>query len=115
MQILPKNSKRKVMTLMLRDVVNIEDVLSCAVIAKAMPVAKTENSGVKVTLLDGEYPFHSHDVDEVFVILDGELTMDFEGLETKPLKAGDVLTVPAGQRHRTRTIKPSKVLLVGPK
>ena len=71
--------------------------------------------GSEMCIRDRDYPFHSHDVDEVFVILDGELTMDFEGLETKPLKAGDVLTVPAGQRHRTRTIKPSKVLLVGPK
>jgi len=97
------------------EVRNIEDTLSGAVIAKALPIAMTEMAGVKVTLLDGDYPFHSHDVDEVFVILDGELVMDFEGQSAVALNVGDVLTVPAGQSHRTRTVKPSKVLLVGPK
>lgn len=103
------------MTHMPLNVINIEDTLSEATIAKALPIAMTENIGVKVTLLDGDYPFHSHDVDEVFVILDGELAMDLEGQDAVALNAGDVLTVPAGQRHRTRTAKPSKVLLVGPK
>ena len=103
------------MTHMPHEIVNIDNVLASAQIAKALPIAATESSGVKVTLLDGDYPFHSHDVDEVFVILDGELTMDLEGQQAKSLRAGDVLTVTAGQRHRTRTSKPSKVLLVGPK
>ena len=103
------------MTPMPLNSVNIDDILSVAEIAKALPIAITETAGVKVTVLDGEYPFHAHAVDEVFVILEGQLTMDLEGMETMPLKAGDVLTVPAGQRHRTRTISPSKVLLVGPK
>jgi len=94
------------MTLMLPNVVNIDEVLETAEIAKALPIAMSKNAGMKVALLDGDYPFDAHEVDEVFVILDGSLTMDMEGR---------VLTVAAGQRHRTRTDKPSKVLLVGPK
>jgi len=103
------------MTLMLPNVVNIDEVLETAEIAKALPIAMSKNTGMKVALLDGDYPFHAHEVDEVFVILDGSLTMDMEGREAVTLKSGDVLTVAAGQRHRTRTDKPSKVLLVGPK
>ncbi len=103
------------MTLMPHEVINIDDVLAEADIAKALPIADTQMTGVKVAMLDGDYPFHAHDIDEVFVILDGRLTMDLEGQDAMPLTSGDVFTVPAGQRHRTRTLSPSKVLLVGPK
>ena len=96
------------------DLRNIDDILTSAEVAKAMPVSEAGKAGIKVCKLDGEYPFHAHDVDEVFVILEGALTMDYEGKGSHPLKAGDVLRVPAGQLHRTRTETPSKVLLVGP-
>ena len=98
----------------MKNVMNINQILMSSETAMAVPITLAGETGVKVCKLDGDYPFHAHDVDEVFVILEGALTMDYDGEGSHPLKAGDVLRVPAGQRHRTRTDTPSKVLLVGP-
>ena len=48
------------------------------------------------------YPWHHHpDSDETFVTVEGELIIEFEDGEIA-LQPGEVLTVPAGIRHRTR-------------
>ena len=98
------------------DVMNFHDVLKGADTASPVILEQYSSSTLKVVRLDGDYPFHSHEhVDETFIIIDGELFMDRENLPSLYLKTGDVLTIPKGMKHRTRTKVTSKVVLLGPK
>jgi mannose-6-phosphate isomerase-like protein (cupin superfamily) len=62
-------------------------------------ISTLEGMNVYVTSYVGEYPAHKHPKPEFFLILDGELELDFSG---KPvvLGRGEGLTVPAGTVHR---------------
>jgi mannose-6-phosphate isomerase-like protein (cupin superfamily) len=51
----------------------------------------------------GSYLFHQHPKDELYIVLDGELAVDFDGGETVVLKKGDSLVARAGQKHRSRS------------
>ncbi|MGF1664521.1 MAG: cupin domain-containing protein [Kineosporiaceae bacterium] len=70
----------------------------------------------------GEFVWHSHPgMDELFVVLDGELTIDLRepsgtgtGERAVVLRAGDVYTVPADVPHRPRSAGGARLLLVEP-
>ena len=47
-------------------------------------------------------PRHVHDVDEVFVFLQGKGVLPINGVE-HPVQAGDVVIVEAGEDHHTRS------------
>jgi len=57
---------------------------------------------IRMSVMSHGYPWHHHpDSDETFVAVEGELIIEFEDGEIA-LQPGQVLTVPAGIRHRTR-------------
>ena len=59
---------------------------------------------LRLSTFEGEYPWHFHPhSDELFLILEGHLYIDFADHPTIRLEAGQVVTVPAGTVHRTRT------------
>ncbi len=47
-------------------------------------------------------PRHVHDVDEVFVFLQGKGVLPIDGVDY-PVQAGDVVIVEAGEDHHTRS------------
>jgi mannose-6-phosphate isomerase-like protein (cupin superfamily) len=47
-------------------------------------------------------PRHVHDVDEVFIIVQGRGVIPIDGVEY-PIKTGDVVVVEAGEDHHTRS------------
>lgn len=47
-------------------------------------------------------PRHVHDVDEVFIFLQGKGVVPIDGLDY-PVQAGDVVIVEAGEDHHTRS------------
>ena len=47
-------------------------------------------------------PRHVHDVDEVFVIVQGKGVIPIDGVEY-PIRTGDVVVVEAGEDHHTRS------------
>ena len=50
------------------------------------------------------YGWHSHpNSDELFVVLEGELVVEFKEHSSLTLRPGDTLTVPKGLIHRTIT------------
>lgn len=67
------------------------------------PVAEVNDHCVRVAVnRDAEYPWHSHpDSDELFVVLKGELTIEFKADAAVTLLPGDFFTVATGKVHRT--------------
>jgi mannose-6-phosphate isomerase-like protein (cupin superfamily) len=77
-------------------------------------VGRLNDYELKVVKVRGEFVWHQHgDTDEVFLVLDGELTIDLpEGSVT--LGPRETVTVPRGLRHRPRAEVETSILLVEP-
>jgi len=77
-------------------------------------IAEMNNYQFKLARLEGEFVWHQHEeTDETFIVLEGELSID---LESGPvvLRAGEMLVIPKGMRHRPHATTEAKVLLVEP-
>ena len=79
-------------------------------------VARYNDNEVRIAKVEGEFIWHQHDsTDELFLILDGELDMEFRD-RTVTLNAGDLIVVPKGMEHRPCARNGEvKLLLVDPK
>lgn len=55
---------------------------------------------VRVARFEGDFAWHQHDEDEVFLCWDGTFRMEMEGRDAVELGRGDLFVVPAGTRHR---------------
>ena len=65
-------------------------------------LAKNNNHVIRVSVMRRDFHWHSHeDSDETFLVLEGQLALDFEDY-TVHLLPGQLITVPKGVIHRTR-------------
>lgn len=77
-------------------------------------IAQMNDYHFKVVKFRGEFIWHSHDdTDEVFIVLDGEMSIAFRDGSVE-LKAGEMFVVPKGAEHRPFTEKECKAMLVEP-
>lgn len=68
---------------------------------------------VRLGVFEGDFPWHKHvDQDEFFLVLDGEIFLDVEGLDAVVLGRNQGFTVPKGTMHRPRSPQRSVVLMV---
>ena len=79
-------------------------------------VARYNDHEVRLVKVDGEFIWHQHDdTDELFLIIEGELDMEFRD-RTVTLQAGELIVVPKGTEHRPCARKGEvKLLLIDPK
>ncbi len=68
-------------------------------------VARFNDNEVRLCKVEGEYHWHHHaDTDEMFLVIEGELEIDFEN-RTETLAAGELIVVPRGTQHRPRAAR----------
>ena len=77
-------------------------------------VAQMNDYHFKLVKFQGEFVWHSHgDTDEVFIVLDGEMSIAFrEG--SVDVKAGEMFVVPKGVEHRPSAARECRAVLVEP-
>ncbi|VXA96386.1 conserved hypothetical protein [Burkholderia sp. 8Y] len=65
-------------------------------------IATVNDHGIHISVMTAPYDWHLHpDSDETFIVTEGTLVIDFEDGPVD-VHAGQLLTIPAGVRHRTR-------------
>lgn len=79
-------------------------------------IASYNDNDVMVVKFQGEFPFHKHDTtDDFFLVIEGDVTMDYDGAESVSFGPGELVIVPKGQVHRPRAEREAMVLLIEPK
>jgi len=77
-------------------------------------IAQMNDYHFKLVKFQGDFVWHSHaDTDEVFIILDGAMRIDFHHGQVD-LKAGEMFVVPKGAEHKPWAESECKVMLVDP-
>lgn len=60
---------------------------------------------IRLSVFEGEYRWHCHPAtDELFLVVAGELHIDFDGGAEATLREWQGIVVPAGTVHRTRAV-----------
>jgi mannose-6-phosphate isomerase-like protein (cupin superfamily) len=77
-------------------------------------IAQKNNYHFKLVKFQGDFVWHKHDdTDEVFIALDGEMSIEFRDGKVD-LKAGEMFVVPKGQEHKPFAERECKIMLVEP-
>ncbi len=75
-------------------------------------VGEFNDSFIKVAKIKGEFVYHNHtNSDEVFIILKGEIKMEFEQ-ETLTLQEGDVYTVKKDVYHKPYCEEEAHIMII---
>lgn len=78
-------------------------------------IAEMNDYQFKPVKVQGEFVWLDHpDTDEVFMVLDGQLTIDFRDGAVN-LSAGEMFVVPKGVEHRPRADQECHMLLIEPR
>jgi mannose-6-phosphate isomerase-like protein (cupin superfamily) len=77
-------------------------------------IGRLNDYDLKVVRIQGEFVWHQHDdTDELFLVIDGQLTIDLpDGAPV--LGPRETVTIPRGMRHRPRAEAETTVLLIEP-
>lgn len=79
-------------------------------------VADYNGNDVMVVKFQGDFPFHRHaDSDDFFLVLKGEVTIDYKGGGSATPGPGELCVVPAAVVHRPRAEAEAHVLLIEPR
>ncbi len=77
-------------------------------------IAQMNNYHFKLVKAEGEFVWHSHaETDEVFMILNGRLTIEFRDGRVN-LEAGEMFVIPKGVEHKPFAEQECHVLLIEP-
>jgi mannose-6-phosphate isomerase-like protein (cupin superfamily) len=77
-------------------------------------IAETNGWEIKLVKAHGECAWHHHEVDEVFVVFAGELTIQLRGGSEVILRPGQLYVVPRGVEHRPHAPAECQLILVEP-
>ena len=77
-------------------------------------IAQMNDYHFKLVKAHGDFVWHSHrDTDEVFLVIDGALTIEFRNGKVD-LKAGEMFVIPKGVEHKPFADKECHLMLIEP-
>ena len=74
-------------------------------------VAAANGSVVRVARMLGEFPWHHHDEDELFICWEGAFRIEMRGRASVDLAPGELFVVPRGTEHRPVADEPAVALV----
>jgi mannose-6-phosphate isomerase-like protein (cupin superfamily) len=74
-------------------------------------VGQVDDYCAYLSRFQGTWKFHEHAKDEMYVVMDGEIFIDYYDGPSVPVHQGEVLVVKAGERHRSRSEGDALVLM----
>ena len=78
-------------------------------------IAEMNDYQFKLVKLEGEFTWHNHDdTDEVFIVLEGEMDIEFRDRKVH-LSAGEMIVVEKGVEHKPVADHECQVMLVEPR
>ena len=77
-------------------------------------IAEMNDYQFKLVKVEGEFVWHTHDdTDETFIVLDGELIIEFRD-KTITLKKGEMIVVPKGAEHKPSAQQECQIMIIEP-
>ena len=78
---------------------------------KHLVVGQVDDYCAYLTRIQGTYLFHQHARDEMYLVLEGEIGVDYADGASVTVGQGESLVVRAGEKHRSRSEQGALVLM----
>jgi mannose-6-phosphate isomerase-like protein (cupin superfamily) len=80
---------------------------------KKTPVFKFNDQYLGLAWFEGEYRLHKHDMDEVFLVLEGHLTIEVEG-KVMDIGPDMAILIKKGEAHKSKATRKTLVAVFEP-
>lgn len=78
---------------------------------KHLVIGQVDDYCVYLVRIEGTYLFHQHPKDEMYLVLEGEMAVDYADGSSVVLGPRDSLVLQNGERHRSRSERGALVLM----